>query len=362
MLLEWTASRSQWKVVMSAIASASSALHSLPDATPARICVAGSGAIGGTLAARLALAGHDVGVIARGAQLDAIRRSGLRLIDSGGSVRSERIADVKAAAQPDFGVQDIVFVAVKAHGLKDMLPLLAPMIGADTMVIPTINGVPWWYFQGEAGRFDGEAVQAVDPGGALLRMLPWQHVIGCAVYIAAHVVEPGVIVTTNANRLILGEPTHRHSPRLAALCRRLEQAGVRAEATDRIRDAIWVKLMANLATNPLSVVTEASLGQIHDDDGLRAIVRTIMQEALLVGRSYGAQPDVDIDQLLAQGRKLGAFKTSMLQDFEKGQPLELAAIGDAVVELAARSNIAIPATQQMLALARYRSLHTRPHS
>ncbi len=212
----------------------------------------------------------------------------------------------------------------------------------------------------QGGRFDGAAVRAVDPEGALLRALPWQRIVGCVVYIAAHVLEPGTVKTTNANRLVLGEPHHRTSPRVGALCADLETAGIKAEATGRIRDAIWIKLMANLATNPLSVVTGGTLGELHSDEGTCAIIRAIMQEVLAVGRSYGVQADVDIDHLLAQGLKLGAFKTSMLQDFEKGQPLELAGIGDAVVELAARHDIPIPATRQLLALARFRSQgHTR---
>lgn len=327
---------------------------------PARICVAGSGAIGGTLAARLALAGHDVSVIARGATLAAIRGSGLRLVDTTVAADTPLRADVRAAERAEFGVQDIVFVSVKAHGLRDMLPQLAPLIGERTSVIPTINGLPWWYFQGEGGQFDSEPVRAVDPEGALLRALSWRHIVGCVVYIAAHVPEPGLVVTTNANRLVLGEPDHQLSPRVTALCWYLERAGIKAEATERIRDAIWIKLMANLATNPLSVVTGGTLSQLHSDEGTRGIIRTIMQETLSVGRAYGVQPAVDIEQLLTQGLKLGAFKTSMLQDFEKGQPLELVGIGDAVVELAARADIPIPATRQMLALARFRSQQGTP--
>ena len=335
--------------------SRDSSVSDLIEGKPARICVAGSGAIGGTLAARLAIAGHDVSVIARGATLDAIRTSGLRLIDTVVAADAPVRTDVRAAARAEFGVQDVVFVSVKAHGLKEMLPQLAPLIGDHTVVVPTINGLPWWYFQGEGGRFDGEAVRAVDPDGALLRVLPWQRIVGCVVYIAAHVTEPGVVVSTSANRLVLGEPDHRDSARVTALCGHLEAAGIKAEATARIRDAIWIKLMANLATNPLSVVTGGTLGQLHSDEGTCAIIRAIMQEVLAVGRSYGVKAEVDIDHLLAQGLKLGAFKTSMLQDFEKGQPLELAGIGDAVIELAGRHDIPIPATRQLLALARFRS-------
>jgi 2-dehydropantoate 2-reductase len=319
--------------------------------SPARICVAGSGAIGGTLAVRLSASGHNVSVIARGDHLAAIKRSGLRLIDHGNDI----VADVQASDHAAFGLQDVIFVSVKAHGLSEMLPMIAPMIGPETVIVPTINGMPWWYFQGEGGRFDGQRIHAVDPEGALQRALPWQHIVGCVVYIAAHVAGPGAIVTTNHNRIILGEPSHQPSARVDALCRHLERAGVKAEATRRIRDAIWTKLMANLATNPLSVVTGATIGGIHNEEGLRRIVETIMRETLRVGQACGAQFDVDIDALMEIGRNLGPFKTSMLQDFEKGHALELAGIGDAVVELAARCDIPIPAIQMILSLARFRS-------
>ena len=324
---------------------------------PVRICVAGSGAVGGTLAVRLATVGHNVSVIARGEHLAAIKKSGLRLADHG----NEIIVNVQAADRAAFGIQDVIFVSVKAHGLADMLPMIAPMVGPDTIVVPTINGLPWWYFQGEGGRFDGQRIHAVDPDGQLQRALPWQHIVGCVVYIAGHVASPGVVVTTNANRMILGEPSHQRSARVDALSRHLDRAGVEAEATDRIRDAIWNKLMANLSTNPLSVVIHDTADKLHADEGLQAIVQTIMRETVAVAKAYGAQlePDAAIAHMLDMGRKLGAFKTSMLQDFENGHSLELAAIGDAVVELAARAGISVPAVQMILALAKFRSRQSR---
>ncbi len=337
--------------------------QTLRTENPARICVAGSGAIGGTLAVRLAMAGHDVSVIARGANLAAIRKAGLQLVDDTGTAQTHMTAEVKAADNAAFGVQDIVFLSAKAHSLRDMLPVLAPLIGEKTVIVPTLNGLPWWYFQGEGGRFEGNAVHAVDPDGALTRGLPWRQIVGCVVYITARVAEPGVVVTSNTNRVILGELSDEpgrgpngEPGRLSALRSHLEHAGVKAEITDRIREAVWVKLMANLATNPLSVITGATLGDMHGDDGLCQIIRAVMRETLQVAALYGIRPQVDIDQLMDVARRLGQFKTSMLQDFEKRQPLELAAIGEAVVELASRYDMQIPAIRQVLSLARFRSL------
>ncbi len=324
-----------------------------PSPRPARICVAGSGAVGGTLAVRLAAAGHDVSVLARGAQLEAIRASGLRLEHRDGTIR----ADLRASQHADFGVQDVVFVSVKAHSLAGLLPTIMPLIGEHTIVVPTLNGVPWWYFQGTGERFEGEPVRAVDPDGELLRLLPWQRVVGSVVYIAAHVPEPGLVVTTNRNRLVLGEPSHRPSTRVEALCRYLNGAGVVAEPTERIRDAIWTKLVSNLSCNPLSVVTGGTLQEMHDDESLRAIIAAIVREAMAVGAAYGARFTLDPVTVMNNARQLGAFKTSMLQDYERGTPLELGAIGDAVVELAARYDIPMPVTRQVLALARFRATH-----
>jgi 2-dehydropantoate 2-reductase len=327
------------------------------DDPPLRICVAGAGAIGGTIAARCAAAGHHVSVLARGAHLRAIRESGLRFVDPGGSLQIK----VAAAELPDFGPQDVIFVSVKAHCLADMLPNIAPLMHDDTVVVPTLNGIPWWYFQGEGGRFDGEVVRAVDPNGNLLRAVPWTRLIGCVVYIAAEVSEPGLVMAkSRSHRLVLGEPAHRSSARVTALAARLAEAGIAVETTERIRDAIWIKLLANLASNPLSVVAEATLEEQFNTPELLEIVKAIMSEAMQVGAAYGVRFSVDPEQIIEGGRHLGAFKTSMLQDFEKGQPLELAAIGDAVLELAARQKIAMPATRHVLALARFRSARHRP--
>jgi 2-dehydropantoate 2-reductase len=233
-------------------------------------------------------------------------------------------------------------------------------VGENTVVVPTINGIPWWYFQGQGGPLEGQAVSAVDPNGALLRALPWARIVGCVVYMAAEVRAPGCIVAISPHRMILGEPSNRQSERTTLLCHLLSAAGIAATASDRIRDEIWTKLLGNLALNPLSVLTGAPLEAQADDPNLRAIVLGIGREVLAVGATYGASFMVDPPGMAEISRQLGPFKTSMLQDFERGRPLELAAIGDAVVELASRHDIPMPVTRAILSLARFRDAH-RPH-
>src|SRR5262249_7402700 len=220
-----------------------------------RVCVAGCGAIGGVLAARLAAAGHEVSVLARGAQLVEICKVGLRLTDLAGTVNVKVAASDKAR----FGAQDVVFVSCKAHAMGSMLPLIKPLVGENTVVVPTINGIPWWYFQGQGGPLEGQAVPVVDPNGALLGALPWTRIVGCVVYMAAEVRAPGCIVAISPHRVILGEPSNQPSERAALLCCLLNAAGIAATATERIRDEIWTKLLGNLASSPLSVLTGATL-------------------------------------------------------------------------------------------------------
>jgi len=321
-----------------------------------RICVAGCGAIGGVLATRLAAAGHEVSVLARGAQLVEICKVGLRLTDLAGTVNVKVAASDKAR----FGAQDVVFVSCKAHAMGSMLPLIKPLVGENTVIVPTINGIPWWYFQGQGGPLEGQAVPAVDPDGALLGALPWTRIVGCVVYMAAEVRAPGCIVAISPHRMILGEPSNQPSERAALLCRLLNAAGIAATATERIRDEIWTKLLGNLASSPLSVLTGATLEDQAGDPDLRAIFLGIGREILAVGATYGASFAVDPTGMAEICRKLGPFKTSMLQDFEKGRPLELAAIGDTVVELASKHDIPMPVTRAILSLTRFRDGH-RPH-
>jgi len=314
-----------------------------------RITIVGAGAIGTTLAVRLALAGHDVAVIARGATLQAIRTRGLRLHDLQGT----HVAQPRAAEDPAaLGPQELVFICTKTTALADVLPALGPLLTPQTIVVPAINGVPWWYFEGTGKQVP--PLSALDPHGALAAALPSGHLLGCVVYITAETLAAGVVRAGNPHRLIVGEIEHRSTTRAARVAQCLTAAGIATEATDRIRDHVWTKILANLSSNPLSVLTGATLEQIYGQPALQPVVKKILGEAMLTAAAYGARLPLDPDAFIARGAQMGAVRTSMLQDYEQGRPLELAAIGDAVLELAARKGIPMPTTADILALTRLR--------
>jgi 2-dehydropantoate 2-reductase len=321
-----------------------------------RVCIVGAGAIGCTLAVRLALSGQHVSVLARGETLAAIRERGLTLTDLDGTHIVQVQADNDPAA---FGIQDAVFVCTKADALADVLPTLACLIGPETVVVPAVNGVPWWYFNHHQGRFANQRIVAVDPQGALCSALDVQHVIGCVVYITAQVEAPGIVRAGNPHLMVFGEPKDEITARLRVLCSMMGKAGIEARATDRIRDTVWAKIIANLTSNPLSVVTGATLQQIYACEELTPSVLNVLHEALLVAASYGARVAFDPTTFMKMGASMGNVRTSMLQDFDAGRPLELAAIGDAVVELGELQGLAMPHTRSILNLARFRSLSHR---
>ncbi|CAL94611.1 ketopantoate reductase family protein [Azoarcus olearius] len=325
----------------------------MTSARTPKICIAGAGAIGCTIAARLAKADMDVTVFARGATLDVLRRDGITLTDLEGTHQ----VPVRASDQPDFGVQDVIFVCAKAHDLPAMLPRLAPLIGEHTIVVPAVNGVPWWYFHGEGGRFADQPVRATDPEGKLAAALPFKHVIGCVVFITAESPQPGHVVARNPHLIMFGEPDNSMSERLRALCAIVERGGIEARPLERIRDKLWTKIIANISTNPLSVISGATLEELYTQPELQETVVAIMREVLLVAASYGARVEIDPLTFLDLGAAMGPVRTSMLQDFEKNRPLELAAIGDAVLELAERFGIPMPVTRKVIALARFRGKH-----
>lgn len=323
--------------------------------TPKRICIAGAGAIGCTIAARMAMAGHDVSVLARGATLDVIRREGITLND----LEGEHRVTVTASDSAEFGIQDIVFACAKAHDLATLLPTLKPLIGDHTLVVPTVNGVPWWYFHGDGGRFAGETVNAVDPDGTLGALLPMEQIIGCVVFITAEVEAPGRVLARNPHLIMFGEPDNSMSPRLLDLCAAVSAGGIEARPLERIRDKLWTKIIANTSTNPLSVITGATLEDLYRPGELQDTVIAIKREVLLVAASYGARIEIDPLTFLELGASMGAIRTSMLQDYDKGRPLELAAIGDSVLELAARFHLPMPVTRKIIALARFRGEQRR---
>lgn len=323
-----------------------------------RICIVGAGAIGCTLAARLAATGQPVSMLARGATLAALRANGVRLTDREG----EHQAPVNVSDDCNtFGEQDLLFVCTKAPALAGLLPSLAPLIGPDTVVVPVVNGVPWWYFHGVEGRFAERQVQAVDPSGVLSAALNLDQVLGCVVFITAETESPGVARSNNPHLMILGEPNEQMSERLEWVRALIASSGIEARATERIRDQLWTKIIANLTSNPLSVVTGATLEELYGKSELRNVVAKILQETLLTAAAYGARINFDPQTFMELGAGMGPVRTSMLQDYEQGRPLELAAIGDAVIELAGYQGLCMPTTQDILTLARFRGAQAHAH-
>ncbi|MDQ0507326.1 ketopantoate reductase family protein [Xanthobacter agilis] len=316
------------------------------DPSPARICVAGAGAIGLVLAARLAMAGNAVTVVARGSTLAALRAEGIVLGDREGS----RLVPVLAASKPEWQPQDVVILAAKAQDLPAIAALARPAIGPATMVVPAVNGIPWWYFEGTGGADDGRVIEAVDPGGRLQALLPAAQLVGTATYITSERTAPNAALTFNPLRMTVGPVTPAARSGAARVAGLLQSAGIATQLVDDIRTAVWAKVIRNLSTNPLSVVAGATLREIFADPLLAPLARATIEEARAVAAAYGATVSMDADEVV----KLGDVRTSMLQDYERGRPLELAAIGDAVVELARHKGMGMAHTCDILALARFR--------
>ena len=317
-----------------------------------RIAIFGAGAIGGFLGARLALAGVEVTFIARGPHLAAMRSDGLRLISGGKTetVRVRALADAGAA-----GPQDAVIVTLKAHSLPDAAPAIARLFGPETMLVTGINGVPYWYFHGLDGPWRDRRIKNVDPEGNLWDLLPPARVIGCVVYPAAEVIAPGVIEHGYGDRFSLGEPDGSRSARIEALSHCLIGAGLKAPVRPRIRDEIWVKLWGNLAFNPLSALTTATLDRLVEEPDLRAVARAMMGEAQAVAETLGTRFAIDVEKRIAGAAEVGAHRTSMLQDLERGRKMEIDALLGAVVELGDLTGHAMPTCRAVLALVRERA-------
>jgi 2-dehydropantoate 2-reductase len=317
-----------------------------------KIAVFGAGAIGGYLAVKLHQAGAVVSVIARGAHLAAMRERGLTLRSQADTVTVRLACTDKAE---DLGPQDFIVVTLKATGLAAAAPQIAKLMGPETGLVTGINGIPYWYFYGHEGPWRDRVIESLDPGGKLWELLPPRQVIGCVVYPAAEVIEPGVITHTYGNRFSLGEPDGSTSPRVLALSRMLTQAGLKAPVRSNIRDEIWVKLWGNLAFNPLSALTSSTLERLAFRPDLRAVARTMMQEAQDVGEALGAKFSVSIDKRMDGAGEVGEHKTSMLQDLERGRPMEIDALLGAVVELAELTEKPTPLCKAVLALVRERA-------
>jgi 2-dehydropantoate 2-reductase len=283
-----------------------------------------------------------------------MQERGLRVIGDDGDfeVRPKIVGDLKEA-----GPMDVIFLGVKANGLTLLAPQVQPLIGENTTVVSTQNGIPWWYFQAHAGELTGLHLERVDPGGVIAAAIPAKNVVASIAYFATELVEPGVIHHTEGNRLSLGEPDGTRSDRCKAISEALIKAGIRCPVTQKIRTEIWVKILGNVAFNPISALTRATLAQMARDPEVRHVVRNIMLEVEAVAAKMGIEMPISVDQRIAGAEKVGEHKTSMLQDLESGRPMELEAVVGAVVELGERLGVAMPHTRTVYACTRLLSSH-----
>jgi 2-dehydropantoate 2-reductase len=314
-----------------------------------KVCIYGAGAIGGWIGHGLAGAGCRVSVVARGASLDALQMHGLRL-RQGGQLTSQAVAS--SADPADFGVQDLVVLSVKAPSLPDVARLIAPLIGPNTIVLTAMNGVPWWFLQGFGGALAGTRLISVDPDGALAAAIPAAHLIGCVVHASCSVDAPGQVHHHFGNKLIIGEPSGEQTARVQQLAALLGQAGFEAPVSDQIQKDIWFKLWGNMTVNPISALTGATTDRIMNDELVRGFISAVMLEAKAIGAHIGITIDQQPEDRHAVTRKLGAFKTSMLQDVEAGKPVELDALVTVVRELGQLTAVPTPFTDALLGLSR----------
>ena len=304
-----------------------------------KFVIAGAGAIGAYMGARMARAGMDVTLFARGPHLRAMLERGIQVRSAEGDFEARPAVSGDLEA---IGPADVVFLGVKAHSLVDLAPRLKPLFGPETAVVGMQNGVPWWFL-------DGMHLERVDPGGVISDAIEPRRVIGSIVYFATEIVEPGVVQHIDGNRITLGEPDGSRSERIRAIAEALIKSGLRCPVTTRIRQEIWVKILGNVAFNPISALTGATLVRMVRDPDVNALVRSIMSETECVGKQLGLELPISIDQRIAGAEKVGEHKTSMLQDLEAGRPLELEAVVGAVIELGERLGIAMPSTRAVYA-------------
>lgn len=317
-----------------------------------RICIYGAGAIGGYLGARLARTDADLSLIARGPHLQAVRDRGLTLIENGVS----DTFDVRATDNPaELGTQDFVIVTLKAHSLPAIVEPMQPLLGPQTAVVFAVNGVPWWYFHGLDGPFAGRRLSTVDPGNVIWDGIGPERAIGCVVYPAAEVAEPGVIRHLSLDRFSLGEPDGSRSDRVSALAALLIKAGLRAPVRPKLRDEVWVKLLGNASFNPVSALTGGTMRQMAEDPETRDVICRIMEEGQSVGAELGVHFAVSVDKRIAGGAAVGDHRTSMLQDLEAGRPMEIDALVGAVQELARMVDRPTPTLDTVLALVKQRA-------
>ena len=314
-----------------------------------KICIFGAGAIGGYVGLMLKRGGADVSLIARGAHLDAINKNGIKVIFKD----EELVEKMPASDTPaDFGPQDYVIVALKAHQAWDTAEQILPLLGPDTAVVTMQNGIPWWYFHGFEGQYAGLQLQNVDPEGRQWRTIGPERAIGATVYPASEITEPGVIRHIYGDKFGFGEPDRSESERVMALIKAFEAGGLKARYNPEIRNDIWLKLWGNLCFNPISALTGATLDIVATDAGTRSVARAMMEEAEKIARRIGVHFRVDIERRINGAASVGAHRTSMLQDLDKGRAIELDALLGVVQEIARIVDVETPAIDTVLALAK----------
>jgi 2-dehydropantoate 2-reductase len=305
------------------------------------ICVVGAGAIGGWIAARLALAGNDVSVVARGQTLAAIETQALWLTDGGDT----RCVAVAAASDPSgLGVHDVVVIAVKAPALPGIAASLEPLVGPETQIVPVLNGVPWW--------FTDDPLWSVDPHVTIADALPVEQVAGCVVHASCFRTAPNRVTVKHADKLILGEPDGGSSERIERLCTLFANAGIRCEQSENVRRAIWYKLWGNATINPMSALTRSTADKLLHDETIRAFMAAAMDELAAIGAAIGCPIEESADDRMAVTARLGAFKSSLVQDVEAARPIEVEALLGAPREIAARVEIATPQLDRLYAMTR----------
>jgi 2-dehydropantoate 2-reductase len=317
-----------------------------------KVCVYGAGAIGGYMGAVMQRAGADVSFIARGPHLEAMRRNGVRLLmDDEEIVTHPHCTDDPA----ELGPQDYVIVALKAHSVPGVVSAMEPLLGNDTSVVTAVNGIPYWYFYKHGGAYEGSTLESVDPGGKQWNTLRPERAIGCVVYPATEVVEPGVIKHVYGDKFPIGEPSGERSARVERLSELMTAAGLRAPVMDNIRDEIWLKLWGNLCFNPISALTHATLDTIASDPDTRAVAKAMMLEAKAIGDKIGVSFRVDVERRIDGAGAVGAHKTSMLQDLERHRPMEIDPLVTVVQEMGRLVGVPTPTLDVVLALVRQRA-------
>jgi 2-dehydropantoate 2-reductase len=318
-----------------------------------KICIFGAGAIGGYVGGRLAMkAEAEVSLVARGIHLAAIQANGLTLKQNG---ETHVVRPTVTDAPTELGPQDFIILTLKAHAVSGAIDQMMPLIGPDTAILFAQNGIPWWYFHGVGGLHEGRTLESVDPGGVIWKRLGPERALGTVVWQAAEIEAPGVIAHHYGDRMPIGEPTGEKSGRAMLLSELLTAAGIKSPVRPGLRNEIWLKLWGNLSFNPVSVLTEGTLVDLANDPGTRRVIRQMMEEARAVGEALGVTFTVGIDERIDMAAKVGAHRTSMLQDVEAGRPTELEALLGVVIELARVVGKDTPSLQLVYDLVKFRS-------